>query len=431
MSSLQVDRIKGLLYGAALGDALGVQTEFTSTEDARAIVGEKLIFLNSTERTRHARLWEEGDWTDDTDHQLLILDLICSNEELSARRFLSSLRHWSYHGFSELGDTRGIGAGNMTDLSLNNPLSNGDQTANFTGLCSMAHPFFVPFRRGASNGSLMRTGVVGLLALHQQKFSSSIPQISSADSVCAVASSEAINGTGNGLIADSVRQATLDISRSTHGDPRCDACCVAFTNCIGRMIIDARSADRSGNAAITEQISPHELVDTMREILTRELDISVSSFEARLAELYRSLESLTPEQCVNVSPEMIPMIQGAWVDCKDEMMAEWATSRAEEYFPSGSDSIETLRLGTEPVGFVYKSFAAAVWALQQDDFETAITAIAREGGDADTNCAIAGALLGCRLGYSQLPHHWLAGLKHQEWFEQKVQTLIDFLLRDK
>lgn len=41
------------------------------------------------------------------------------------------------------------------------------------------------------------------------------------------------------------------------------------------------------------------------------------------------------------------------------------------------------------------------------DFRAALTEIILEGGDADTNGAVAGALLGCRTGYSQLPESWL------------------------
>ena len=38
-----------------------------------------------------------------------------------------------------------------------------------------------------------------------------------------------------------------------------------------------------------------------------------------------------------------------------------------------------------------------------------------QGGDADTNGAVAGALLGCKLGSSALPPTWLKGLKHKGW----------------
>ena len=43
-----------------------------------------------------------------------------------------------------------------------------------------------------------------------------------------------------------------------------------------------------------------------------------------------------------------------------------------------------------------------------------------KGGDADTNGAVAGALLGCKLGASALPPSWLHGLKHKDWLDQHI-----------
>ena len=38
------------------------------------------------------------------------------------------------------------------------------------------------------------------------------------------------------------------------------------------------------------------------------------------------------------------------------------------------------------------------------------------GGDADTNGAVAGALLGCKVGVDKLPPEWMA-LKHKDWLD--------------
>lgn len=43
-----------------------------------------------------------------------------------------------------------------------------------------------------------------------------------------------------------------------------------------------------------------------------------------------------------------------------------------------------------------------------------------QGGDADTNCAVAGALLGCKLGVSKIPDSWLKGLCHKEWLDKQI-----------
>ena len=50
------------------------------------------------------------------------------------------------------------------------------------------------------------------------------------------------------------------------------------------------------------------------------------------------------------------------------------------------------------------------------------------GGDADTNCAVAGSLLGAYLGVEALPAQWLNGLARREWLERKVEAAASLLL---
>jgi ADP-ribosylglycohydrolase len=65
-----------------------------------------------------------------------------------------------------------------------------------------------------------------------------------------------------------------------------------------------------------------------------------------------------------------------------------------------------------------------LWALQQNDFKKAILEIVNQGGDADTNAAVAGGILGAKLGYSALPKNWVDGLLNK----QKLNRLIDQLI---
>ncbi len=43
-----------------------------------------------------------------------------------------------------------------------------------------------------------------------------------------------------------------------------------------------------------------------------------------------------------------------------------------------------------------------------------------QAGDADTNGAVAGALLGCKLGASKLPDSWRDKLKHKDWLHGHI-----------
>ena len=71
-----------------------------------------------------------------------------------------------------------------------------------------------------------------------------------------------------------------------------------------------------------------------------------------------------------------------------------------------------------------------MWAfMYSDDFRTALQAITMEAGDADSNATVAGALLGARLGFSQLPADWLQELPQlqTEWLQQKVSNCLAML----
>ena len=43
-----------------------------------------------------------------------------------------------------------------------------------------------------------------------------------------------------------------------------------------------------------------------------------------------------------------------------------------------------------------------------------------QGGDADSNACVAGAMLGCKLGLEMMPESWKMGLKHKDWLDEKI-----------
>ena len=86
------------------------------------------------------------------------------------------------------------------------------------------------------------------------------------------------------------------------------------------------------------------------------------------------------------------------------------------------------------IGYVYKCLGSAILALRfgmrqtasqfpisPDVFENIITDLIMCGGDADTNACVAGALLGCLVGYSCLPPTWANGIAHKEWLCKKTE----------
>jgi ADP-ribosylglycohydrolase len=72
-------------------------------------------------------------------------------------------------------------------------------------------------------------------------------------------------------------------------------------------------------------------------------------------------------------------------------------------------------------GHPLKTLQAGFWAVRNNaSFEEVLLELAHTGGDADTHCSIAGALLGAREGVKAIPRRWLERLQ--------VGSLIDGLV---
>ena len=115
-----MNRLLGCAYGQALGDAYGLSTEF---EDRRSVAefypdDSILIPFPHYKLTGHSRRWKRGDWTDDTDQWILILETLAL-ENGDEKTFAKKLSRWIRKGFPELGDYAGMGLGaNVSQVSI-------------------------------------------------------------------------------------------------------------------------------------------------------------------------------------------------------------------------------------------------------------------------------------------------------------------------
>ncbi|CAF1453779.1 unnamed protein product [Adineta steineri] len=86
-----INRLLGCAYGQALGDAYGLSTEFEKRKTVASNYPDrsKIIPFTDYKLTGHSSRWERGDWTDDTDQWILILETLVegnSDERIFAKK---------------------------------------------------------------------------------------------------------------------------------------------------------------------------------------------------------------------------------------------------------------------------------------------------------------------------------------------------------
>jgi ADP-ribosylglycohydrolase len=153
-------------------------------------------------------------------------------------------------------------------------------------------------------------------------------------------------------------------SSLTHYDPRCRFACVAFNGALAAAVEGATAVEMLAAAA-------------------RDLDVAANRYA-----------SLLP---TNVDT----LAEGAREIAHDLRMAEAAEPGLDgDGDPGGLDLLMQA-------GFVRVAFRLAFWELlHAPSFEAALIDVVNRGGDADTNGAITGALLGALHGEDRIPAPW-------------------------
>ncbi|GAM23050.1 hypothetical protein SAMD00019534_062250 [Acytostelium subglobosum LB1] len=81
---------------------------------------------------------------------------------------------------------------------------------------------------------------------------------------------------------------------------------------------------------------------------------------------------------------------------------------------------------SDSIGYTYKCMASGVWGLRSSlPFRETLDQLIKQGGDADTNGAVCGAMIGCKIGYSQLPKDMLDALPNKKWLDNLVVQFIN------
>lgn len=78
----------------ALGDALGLGTEFMTAEEVKFHYPNGLRHFSEIIRDGHRCMWKRGEWTNDTDVNLVFIRSIIEREGLDVRHFARRLKKW-------------------------------------------------------------------------------------------------------------------------------------------------------------------------------------------------------------------------------------------------------------------------------------------------------------------------------------------------
>lgn len=315
MATLFEGSVKGALYGQAVGDALGLAAEYKSKRDVERLYPYKIRSYGDMAARRsqdsHLAKFEPGEWTDDTEQMLIILELLlacegrCPQDDLALR-----LRKWLQKEGRGSGSTfRGVVE---PEQYLDAPVITARQFWLDSG------------KTRAPNGALMRTAACGFFK------------------------------------GEDLPRRCAEV---THYDPRCVRSC----------------------EALTAIIRSHTISD---------------------------------------GPEHDP----AWyVD------TGWEGLNAQDLTLLTAERVEDLNLGPQSrdgYGYTVRTLGAALWAYRHArSFAHGLYTIIDEGGDADTNAAVAGALMGAKWGYDSIPYHLIEGLQNREVLEMYTQEIVKFWSR--
>lgn len=94
------------------------------------------------------------------------------------------------------------------------------------------------------------------------------------------------------------------------------------------------------------------------------------------------------------------------------------------------NGIESLELD-EPssIGYTLKALGAALWCLfHATNFEEGLFSVVNEAGDADTNAAVACAVLGAKFGYASIPQKYIDGLTRKDDLIRIIDDLVKIYL---
>lgn len=318
MNPTLIDRIHGVIYGHAIGDALGLGAESISKHDISLYYPNGLKHYSQILQDFHRLHWAIGAWTDDTDQMLCILDSLLAKKTVDVLDIAFRLHYWATHG--------GMGIGKTVYSVLSSPGFLWDPHAAAKRVWENSG------RNAAPNGGVMRTSILGIWEYQTP---------------------------------EKIKYNAEQVCKITHYDPRCVGSCVAVCLAISSLLRGATDIEKLIQEVMAESVP----------------------YDSRIQEYF-----------IKATQEPLDAL----------------------------DLDEGLKRGEiSQIGYTLKALGAGFWALKNaESFSDGVLKIIHEGGDADTNAAVAGALLGARFGFSGIPDVWVEDLANENELRSRVAQLM-------
>lgn len=193
MTTQQKNKIKGLFFGQAIGDALGLGTEFLNKRQVKVYYPNKLTNYSQILQDSFRKQWRIGEWTDDTDQFLCICDSIIKTKVVDEHVFAKELYNWAQKSPVDIGIT--VNRVVSHPSFLEDPYKCSKEIWEESG------------REAAANGAIMRTSILGAFEYWDY---------------------------------EKVVSNTKKIAKVTHWDPRCVGSCIITTLLIANLINENR-----------------------------------------------------------------------------------------------------------------------------------------------------------------------------------------------